>query len=190
MKNSKPKQLDQIGQSTLEFALTIILAIAFVLFFFQLTMIFRFGSYVHYATFMAARAYLSAGTDNEDQKTRAMNVMVRMVKKSEGVTGIDKFPSIAKGFGGSDAPGIEIGPGSDFQEGTRTSSWMQGVRYTFKSRLFLIPLAGSAKGSGNTRDANVNSLTLTSESWLGKEPSEIDCKAAMNATGGAFDNGC
>ena len=164
------------------------MGLAFILFFFQLTMIFSFGNYVHYATFMSARAYLSAGPDQQDQRARALNVLVKMVKRSEGTTGIDKFPSIAKGTGGGEIAGIEIGPGSIFREGDRNSSWMQGVRYTFKSKLFLIPLAGSGRGS--QRDPSVNTLTLTSESWLGREPTESDCMEAIRGFNGLIDNGC
>ena len=171
----------------MEFILTLLLLVAFILFFFQLTMIFSFGNYVHYATFMSARAYLSAGRDEQDQRERAMNVLVKMVKKSEGTTGIDKFPSIAKGSGGGETLGIKIGPGSEFVDGNRRSSWMQGVRYTFKSKLFLIPLAGFGK-----KGASANSIELTSESWLGREPSDSECNGAMVKGGmnGLLDNGC
>jgi len=162
------------GQATVEFALTMILFFSFFLFYFQLSMAFAFGNFVHYATFMSARAYLSAGPELGDQQTRARDVIVQMLKKSTGASGVDRFPFIAKGVGGSDPGGFEV------LNGAQGLSWMTGVRYTFRSKLFLIPMGGSTKG--------VNSVTLTSESWLGREPTSQECQAFM--AGRLFDNGC
>ncbi len=171
----------QKGQSTIEFLLTIVLLLAFTLFFFQVSMIFAFGNFVHYATFMSARSYLAAGNSTQDQFDRAKKVMGRTVKRSENMTGIDRFPSIARGDGDGDPRGVEIGPGSNYIDGNRDLSWMQGVRYTFRSRLYLLPLAGRFDRSLQ------NFVKLTSESWLGKEPSAEECRRAIK---GIYDNGC
>lgn len=190
------------GQSTIEFALTLIMMLGFILFYFQLTMIFAFGNFVHYATFMSARAYLSAGPSEDDQKSRAQDVIVSMVKRGVGQSGADRLPWIAHGIGEGDIRGVEIGPSSNFNATDSSLSWMQGVRYTFRSKLFVVPLTGSEKGassasltSGNTPP---NTVTLTSESWLGREPNDDECRARLGAgsgssgskTGWAFDNGC
>ena len=171
------------GQSTVEFALTLILLLAFVLFFFQLSLVFAWGNYVHYATFMSARAYLSSGLDESDQRDRARAVIVQMLKRSAGMSGIDKFPTIAKGVGGSDVPGFEVDSPAQYKPHDRSYSWMQGVRYTFKSKLFMIPFAGSKRGS-------LNSVTLTSESWLGREATSQECQQDMGRQNWIFDNGC
>jgi hypothetical protein len=85
---------------------------------------------------------------------------------------------------GGDPKGIQIGPGNEFQETDRDFSWEEGVRYTFTSKLFLIPMGGS-------QNPKVNSLTLTSESWLGKEPSYAECLGELQKRGKAIiDNGC
>ncbi len=183
------KLLGNAGQSTVEFALTLILLISFLFFFFQLSMVFAFGSYVHYATFMSARAYLSAGTDLDDQKTRAKYVLVGMLKKSQGQSGIDKFPSIGKGVEG-DPPGFKVDPPNQYKATDENYSWLQGVRYTFRSRLFMIPLAGLGAAGSAESGGSVNSVTLTSESWLGREPAWDECEQDMANNQWFFDNGC
>ena len=175
---------DERGQSTVEFTLTLILLMAYLLFFFQLSMIFGFGNYVHYATFMSARAFLSAGSGIEDQKSRAKQVILGMVKKSEQEAGVDKFPSIAKGSGQGDPPGYQILTGAP--SGNSGSDWMTDVRYAFKSKLFMIPMAGPGKKDSTS----VNSVTLTSESFLGREPPDDECRNMIGQVMGLYDNGC
>jgi hypothetical protein len=172
------KKNSEAGQSSIEFALTLILLMAIILFYMQLTLVFAYGNYVHYATFMAARAYLSAGPSQEDQAERAKDVLTRML----GGPGGAKFQFIGRGEGGGDPPGAEIGPGSAFRDGDRSLSWMQGVRYSFRSRLFILPLGRRQVSS------SANTLTLTSESWLGREPSFQECAGEL--AGREFDNGC
>ena len=179
----KLKKKDEKGQSTVEFALTMILLMAYLLFFFQLSMIFGFGNFVHYATFMSARALLSSSSGLEDQKSRSRQVILAMVKKSAGEAGVDKFPSIAKGTGEGDPPGYQVVMGSP--AGNSGSDWMIGVRYAFKSKLFMIPMGGPGKGS-----SSANSVTLTSESFLGREPPDDECRSMMGKVKGLFDNGC
>lgn len=183
---------DQKGQSTVEFALTVILLLAFMLFYFQLSLVLSFGSYVQYATFMSARAYLSAGPSRADQVERAKYVIVQMLKKSQGQAGVDKFPWIARGFKGGDPAGFEVDPPGNYNPTDRDFSWLQGVRYTFKSRLFVIPLAGTGSAGREERAgmSTINSLTLTSESWLGREPPDDECRNDMGKNGWSFDNGC
>jgi hypothetical protein len=180
------------GQAAIEFALTLILLLAFTLFFVQLSLMMAWGNYVQYATFMSARALLAAGPDQKDQKTRAGEVLAGMVKRSAALPGMDRFPSIARGQGsGGDSgiPGAEIGGIGAFEKGNRNSSWQEGVRYTFKSRLFFLPLG---KLSGD-REGKLNTIELTSESYLLREPSADECMADLekrNADKAVFDNGC
>jgi hypothetical protein len=198
MSKRAPKEVlgGLLGQSTIEFILTLILALGCLMFFFQITMIFSFGSYVHYATFMAARAYLSAGENQDDQVQRATYVITSMLKRSVGQSGADKFPKIGKGFGGdSGVPGLTLSPPSQFNKNDMAFSWMQGARYTFKSRLFLISLTGFGKSAQQSvSNTSANIITLTSESWLGRETSQDECRSFMaqtgNPSGAYYDNGC
>lgn len=183
----KSKLSNQAGQSTLEFALVLFLLMAFMLFYVQLALMMGYGNYAHYATFMAARAYLSAGTDPQDQTQRAQTVIVQMVKKGVGQEGVDRFPSIAQATGDGDIKGVQIAPPSQFNATDKHFSWLQGVRYSFKSRLFLIPLG---TGSGAAASVSGSSVTLKSESWLGREPTYQDCLGDIGAKLGIFDNGC
>lgn len=181
--NKEPS--NQQGQSTIEFALVLIMLMAFVLFFIQLSFVFAYGNFVHYATFMSARAYLSSGIDRGDQVERARSVIVRLLKKSEGESGTERFPAIAKGEGGDDGvvKGLAIGTPQNFSKTDTSLSWQEGVRYTFRSRIFLMPLSGK-------KDSGPSSLTLTSESWLGRETTTEECKEDLASKKGIFDNGC
>lgn len=180
------------GQSLVEFAMSMLLIFGFLFFFIQLSLILSWGNYVQYATFMSARAYLSGGKSQADQQDRAKRVLQRMVKMGEGDSR-DRFPMIAKGQGGGDPAGAEIGASQNFDKNNYFLSWMQGVRYTFRSRLFLLPL-----GAKNRSDPNAGTLTLTSESWLSREPTYSDClkyfdESGIGSVGSRkvfIDNGC
>lgn len=172
------------GQSTIEFALAVSMSIAFVFFFVHLSMLLAFGNFVHYATFMSARTLQAASDSNEDQTERAREVAIRLLKKSIAQPGTDKYGFIARGDGGSDVPGLILGPSSDFNKKDADLSWKEGVRYRFKARIIPVPLS-----AGAARD---NELTLTSESWLGREPSTLECESELGKKlgGVTFDNGC
>ncbi len=169
------------GQATLEFALVMLLILSFSLFFIQLCLVLAWGNFVHYATFMSARAYMAGGGDQDGQRARAILVLERTVKKS----GRDRMPNVAKGFGGGTPVGAEIGELTGY-EPTRASSWPEGVRYTFRSRLFVLP--PSLPGQRLSEDDN--SVTFTSESFLLREPTYGECVQEMVEKGGFVDNGC
>lgn len=180
---------NQEGQATVEFALTMILLLSFVLFYIQLSLVFAWGNFAHYATFMSARAYLASGPDPGEQADRAKAVIEAMVKKGQSGSSQDRLPMVARGIAsgpGGDGSGIEIGGGSQFNASARNLSWMEGVRYTFKSRLFLIPFGRPDKSANKS----ANSVTLTSESWLGREPSYKECLDQLGKKHGIIDNGC
>ncbi|MCM2276613.1 MAG: pilus assembly protein [Oligoflexia bacterium] len=181
------KRKTEAGQSTIEFALALTLMMGFVLFFVQLSLLFAYGNLVHYATFMAARAYLAAGMSNEDQQRRAQDTIVRLLKKSQGEPGLEKYAFIAQGEGGSgEIPGLSLGPSPQYQPKNADLSWMQGVRYSFRGRVSMVPIGAPKNGN-----PNANSVTLTSESWLGREKSFGECMSFMEKLGGArIDNGC
>jgi hypothetical protein len=178
------RHLEQSGQSTIEFALTLVLLMSMILFFLQLTLIFGYGNYVHYATFMSARAYLSSGTDQDDQVKRAKDVLNQMLSQGGQDGSPAKWGFIGTGYQGSDPVGADIGPSQNpqFSATDRDLSWLQGVRYTFRSRLFILPMGRANAAS------SANMLTLTSESWLGREPTFSECTTDM--AGRDYDNGC
>jgi hypothetical protein len=175
--------VDKKGQSTIEFALSMILFISFLFFFFQLSMFFGFANYTHYAVYMSARAFLSAGADKNDQQARATAVIVSLLKKTASEPGIDKFPSFAKGVG----EGLPIGLEIISNTSSRNSGldWMNGVRYTFQGKLFIIPLSGLGKNASTN-----NFVTLTAESFLGRDPPYDECQTDLGIINGIFDNGC
>lgn len=171
------------GQSTVEFALTMILISGFMFLFFQLSLLMGFGSYIQYATFMAARAYLAAGPTADDQQERARTVIEQMLRSG----GQDRLPTIAKGDGasGGGIPGLSF-DAPQFNAKDRNFSWLQGIRYDFKGRVLLMPI-----GTGSATKPGAASLSLTSESYLGRETSAEACRAEMqNRGGGIYDNGC
>jgi hypothetical protein len=174
------------GQSTVEFALTMILVSSFMFLFFQLSMVMGMSSYIQYATFMAARAYLSAGPDTQDQQTRARTVIQQMLK-APGNSAKDRLPTIVKGEGGSDGtvPGLSF-DAAQFDPKSRNYSWLQGIRYSFKGRVFLMPI-----GTGGATKPGAATLSLTSESFLGRETTTEECRSEMKNRGdGIYDNGC
>lgn len=177
------------GQATVEFVLVLTMIMAFVFFNLQFALVSAYGSFVQYATFMAGRAYFAGSTSENTQREKARQVLVSMLKRSEGMSGADRWPIIGRGVGGDDiVKGAEIGRGPAADKLGRDSSWMEGVRYTFKSRLFYFWFSGTGGDSGRS-DANF--LTLTSESWLGREPSYESCMRVMSDRGSlVMDNGC
>src|SRR5438876_705444 len=105
------------GQSTLEFALSLVLLLVFSFFVLQLTLLFGVGNYVHYATFMSARAYESSGPELLDQTQRAREVITTMLKRTGNQSGLDRWPGIVKGLTNTGVPaGVEIGTGSQFRK--------------------------------------------------------------------------
>lgn len=177
------------GQAMIEFVLTMLLLFSLIFFFIQLSLILSFGNFVQYATFMSARAYLSGGVDPADQEARAVRVMATTVKGGANAGAQDRFPMFAQGFGSGQLAGVQVGPGQGFDETDYDLSWMQGVRYTFRSRLFLLPLGKTTAGGANGLKGD-GQLELTSESWLGREPTYKECATLMQGQSWKFDNGC
>ncbi len=186
------RQAQQEGQSVVEFTLAVSFFLAFMIFSFRMTLLFSFGSFVHYATFMAARAYLSAGPNQQDQEQRASHVLSVTVKNGQA----DRFAWLARGAnqGVSDIRGAVIGRSQQFIATDSKFSWMQGVTYSFTSNLFLIPLTANGQGpSSAPAGAQNQTLSLRSESWLGREPTTSECIQFMTTTSTQpweYDNGC
>lgn len=191
------KRGGQEGQVLLEFILALILLLGGTLFFVQFSLGMAWGNYIHYATFMSARAYLSGGPNRADQVARATDVLTSMVKKKDSpdqdrygviATGEEPLDGITGASGGG-VKGMAVDPPGEFDPLDRKSSWMEGVRYTFRTRMFFF---GADTGPSNSGGSGV---TLTSESWLGREPSVEECMQYMRDHKGlakevVIDNGC
>ncbi len=173
----------EAGQATIEFALVMIFFLSFFVFYVQLTLVFAWGSWIQYATFMSARAYLSAGPTEEEQRERASSVLAAMVKESATVRNRDRMPMVAKGVGEGDLTGGFIGKGSSRPQ----DAWMEGVSYSFESKVFLIPMG---RLNRSARDSEANRLRLKSESWLGRHPDKSSCESFISSFLGVADNGC
>jgi hypothetical protein len=190
--DSRPK--GERGQATIEFILSAVFLLSFLLFGFRLALVFGWSSYIQYATFMSARALLAAGDTQEDQIRRATETMKGMVKRG----GRDRFEAFGMGQNGGagGVVGMEIHDTRN-PNGTEDSTWQIGVRYSFRSRLILVP--GSSRGGRlGAGAAQGRLLELKSESWLGRDPSSAECESyrRQNRGGGpgaqpfVLDNGC
>jgi hypothetical protein len=167
------------GQAVVEFVLTMVILLTMLMFVIQVTLFLSFGNFVQYSTFMSARAYLSGWPTEAEQLKHAEAVLGRTVK----LNGNDRFSLAARGINGTSAvKGADIGREASFDPNNETLSWLQGVRYSFKGRLFLHPLAPSSM------ETSASEVDLKSESWLGREPTYNECRTEMGSN--LFDNGC
>ncbi len=185
IKKQGHKRFDEKGQSMIEFTLSIVLLFSVTFFVIQMSIVLAWGNYIHYATFMSARALLSAGPAEGDQRTRAEGVITQMLK-SRGNASKDRFAIAAKGEGGDTVKGMTLVTPDIGAGGGVDLSWQTGVRYTFKSRLFPIPLAGG----GSSGSGGIGKVTLISESFLSRDPTSEECAAQMAEIGATWDNGC
>lgn len=185
----------------IEFLLVIMVIFTLLFGFLQLAWALAWGHYVHYATFMAARAYLAAHETREQQLANATEVLTAMVKAKSGSG--DLFGQIAParvgddrdvGSGDEPVPGSFIGThpyavGQDMR--TRSFSWAEGVQYNFKFKLFLIPFAKWIMGDEGKRIpigprgeektiAWDGQIGLSSDAFLGREPTNVECREYMS----------
>lgn len=200
-KRSRARGRDgEAGQAMLEFLLvsTMILTLIFV--FVQLAWGIAYGHYVHYATYMSARALLSGGNLRSEAVLAAADSLSRYLKREGGG---DLFPFIAQARTGADrdakgpedVPGAAIGKHSavNGKENNRGYSWAEGVQYNWKLKLFLLPLSSAVSesgrtdtitpGSGKTRVKGIEfkgAIPFASDSFLGRDPSSEDCLKFMN----------
>lgn len=174
---SKTSIHNQNGQSTIEFLISIIYVIGLMFLFVKIALNVTNGYLVHYATFMASRAYLvldnNANTPNGDDNQAG--------KKAEEVFKKFNIPSWIPGDSGKlivNYPESGINP------------VYLGVYHEFQQKFGPTALMG-----GNIL------MDFTSESFLGREPTRATCVErichAFQMVGGDckthstfFDNGC
>lgn len=156
------------GTTTWEFALVLFISLPLCVGFLYVMGSHVHGSYVQYATYMASRTYLSAnsGESENDRRDRVIRVFEQYM---------DRLPPGIRKYGAPLA-GLENG-GLEFDADRR----LPMVKYRFQTRI--LPAMFGAFGEAFETEA---------ESFLGKDPSQEDCAAAMSA--GTFqkhwDNGC
>ncbi len=156
---------DENGQAMIEFVLGLMIVISFFFFYVRMCAVFAVSNYIHYATFMASRAYMSAGQSQGDQTDRATNVLSAMVA--------NRFKTIVKAKGGSGTPvGATIGNGPYFDTDPKYDYWNQGVTYSFSSKLSLYPWS---------KEGQSIMLDLTSESWMPRESADDENAKKMGA---------
>ena len=173
------------GQAMVEFMLGLMVIISFFFFYVRMCAVFAIGNYIHYATFMAARAYMSSAATEDAQKGNADAVLKAML------SGRFKTLIKAKEGDGSSIPGASIGSGPYFDP--RDDAWNQGVTFHFTSKLSLVPWSQNGQSI---------LLDLTSESWLPKEEPSDQCigkkkrisdllgKSGVVNVSVEWDNGC
>ncbi len=197
--SQKGRRLDQSGQAIVEFLVVCAVIFTMIFLFVQIAWGIAYGHYTHYATFMASRAYLSAGIVKEAQTDAAASVLTTMLK---GGVGKDILPMIAKARSGADrdatgpepVTGAMVGthPEARARPNNRPYSWGEGVQYNYDLNLFILPIAGFMKqdGMGQTIKGGPTDnptkgvewkgvIPMTSDSFLGREPSTDECFQEM-----------
>ncbi len=150
------------GQAAMEFVLSLLLLLTFFFFIVRLCAVFAIGNYIHYATFMGARAYFASAENPGAQITRAETVM-------ESALGSrwKRFISRRAEEGNSEIEGVGIGGGYFFNnESKERNAWNQGVTFSFRSKLEMYPWSRAGTSAN---------LDLASESWLGREETTAEC---------------
>lgn len=175
------------GQSLIEFILTLLAFLTVLFMVVQVGLSFGIANYVHYATYMAARALLSGDETPRKQQDNAKFVLTSMLKREGGE---DRFKPVIHGSGSGDPIGVDlIGPSPRVNPNdARQTTWEQGVVYRYKAKLYMMPLVRGAKRGVD------NSVELESETWLGRDPSTQECltqlKGRSRVDPWIVDNGC
>jgi hypothetical protein len=179
------------GQVIVEFLIVFGMILTLIFLFVQMCWGIAWGHYVHYSTYMAARAYLAAGTTQGDQTTAAGAYLSQTVKSG----GKDVFPFLAPSRSGGerDATGAEPVPGAMVgenptaigKENSRLYSWAEGVQYNFNLKMFLLPISAAISNGGQGQSIHPGGggkiitwkgvIPFTSDSYLGREPNSSEC---------------
>ncbi len=170
------------GQSTIEFILTFIFGVSFILIIFNAAMNHATGYLVHYATFMASRVYLTADnfTGTIGNSNPALSGAVQKAQSAFSVYKLSAFNIPEGNFRVNPAGGIDA------------KRYLTVGGYT----TFELPIDALGRVAGQRK------LELVSESFLGKEVTRAECAtrtcygvtqtescdSSMDVT--LFDDGC
>lgn len=139
------------GQAAIEFIAVIIVIFFFLFFYLSLAIVLTVSEYMDFATFMAARTYRSGTSSPEYQRAGAESVTFKQYT--------DKIsPSIARNFR------------LEFKKLDPNDENTQGLVASYDMDLFYLPPIFVMK------DQPVSSITLTSEAYLGRDPTAIECQ--------------
>lgn len=179
------KNLNEKGQSTIEFIFTFVFGVSIIFLIFNSALNHASGYLVHYATFMASRSYLTADSYNGTFGGGQPEIYHDVAKQRAE----DVFNQYNLGVFNIDPSGFRINHA--FSSSDKSEYLTVGTLMIFEQRIDVIG-----------RIAGQNRLELTSESYLGKEPTrftcalqtckgltaEESCQDTMDIT--LFDNGC
>lgn len=194
-----PRVKGEAGQVIVEFVIVFSMIMTLIFLFVQMSWGIAWGHYAHYATFMAARAYLSGGSTQGDQ-VEAAGAVLRQTLKAGGK---DPFPFLAPSRAGGDrdttgtepVPGAMVGthPEAIGKERSRLYSWAEGVQYNFNIKLFLLPISKMVAdnghgetikpGKGDERGKAIEwkgMIPFTSDAFLGRDISVDECFNEMS----------
>lgn len=170
---------DHEGQSTIEFVLSFIIAIGFLVSFYKVALLFTNGYLVHYATFQASRSYMVAERNSNTVSGSDGDAVLRATE----VFNYYNLSGLISDFAGE----IKFND-PEANRGNNTNLYV-GARVRFAGQL-LVPVVG----------AQID-IPLATESFLGMEPTRAECfqqicsaYAEMGASCGhhttVTDNGC
>lgn len=152
------KRLNQRGQSTIEFIFTFIFGVSIVLLIFNSALNHATGYLVHYATFMASRSYLTG----DNYRGTFGGAGVEDYSASAEARAREVFNQYNLGVFKVDTSQFRINHTSGNQQ---VSDYLTvGAMMLFEQR---IDMLGRISGQ--------EKLNLTSESYLGKEPTRFSC---------------
>lgn len=182
---------NESGQALIEFVLGLMIVFSFFFFYVKMAAVFAIGNYIHYATFMSARAYTASASNEDTQRQNAETVLKKMIG--------NRFKTVVSSFeceGGcpentmGSVSGGRVGPGPYAMEDPMRNAWNQGVTYSYKAKLSLFPW---------NRDGDALTMKLVSESWMPREESIEECNQRKTTIRGSitvpnikmeWDNGC
>lgn len=147
------KLKEKKGQSAVEFVVVSMIVFFFLLFFLSLAFTLILSQYMDYATFMAARTYKAAHSSPENQREKArsvFNAYVQPVRANALIKSVSELQFLKADPGGRDHQS-------------------EGVRVSYEVNLFYLPPLFA-------KDQISSTLTLTSESFLGRDPTIQECK--------------
>lgn len=191
MKNRRKRES---GQAMIEFIIVSSLILTMIFAFVQIAWASAWGHYVHYSTFMAARAYLSSATSKLQQSDNATQVLRRMVKHQDGDK--EALDFVAKKAAGDDrditdcpepVQGACVGEHPQWRTSptSRAYSWAEGVQYNYGVKLYILPISSIVEEKGKAVSIGVGEdkvqttwsgyIPFTSDAFLGRERSHGDC---------------
>jgi hypothetical protein len=163
-------QKKESGQAIMEFVLSLMIVISFFFFYVKMAAVFAVANYIHYATFMAARAYVSSAGTEELQRGNAEIVLTKMIgSRFKAIVTATDCDAGCPQNAMAGVKGGNVGQGPYAQESSYSNRWNQGVTYSYKAKLSLFPW---------NRESEALNMKLVSESWMPREPSEEECKEA------------